>query len=151
TTNNAPLLLCAINVAGPMYVFDTDRVGILQRVSGADYAKLSERISRRPQSDFYVAIVSFHEQILGWTAYIAKARQTEGAVRGYLRLNTILKDFANAQVLRFDDSAARIFDDLRRLRIRVGTMDMRIASIALANDITVLTRIIVDFERIPNL
>lgn len=30
-------------------------------------------------------------------------------------------------------------------------MDLRIASVALANDMTVLTRNRVDFERIPNL
>jgi tRNA(fMet)-specific endonuclease VapC len=134
-----------------MYVLDTDHLGILQRVSDPHYAALSRRMSRHAQVDFYVTIVSFHEQVLGWTAYIAKARETEGVVRGYLRLDAILTDFARAQVLRFDGPAADVFDDLRRQRIRIGTMDLRIASIALANDMTVLTRNLVDFERVPHL
>jgi tRNA(fMet)-specific endonuclease VapC len=134
-----------------MYVLDTDHLGILQRVSDPHYAVLSRRISQYAQSDFYVTIVSFHEQILGWTAYIAKARGTEGAVRGYLRLHEILANFSIAQVLLFDDPAAEVFTDLRRQRIRVGTMDLRIASIALAKNMTVLTRNLVDFQRVPQL
>lgn len=98
-----------------------------------------------------MTIVSFHEQVLGWTAYISKARQTEGVVRGYRRLNAILRDFSNSQVLLFDDSAANTFNDLRQQRIRVGTMDLRIASIALSQGMTVLTRNVVDFQRVPSL
>ena len=114
-----------------MYIFDTDHLGILQRVSDPHYAALSLRISQHAQSDFYVTIVSFHEQILGWTAYVAKARETAGVVRGYRRLDAILTDFSCAQVLLFDDPAADTFNDLRHQRIRIGTMDLRIASIAL--------------------
>ena len=40
---------------------------------------------------------------------------------------------------------------LKRQRIRVGTMDLRIAAIALANGMTVLTRNRADFGRVPNL
>ena len=40
---------------------------------------------------------------------------------------------------------------MRRQRIRIGTMDLRIAATALANGMTVLTRNIVDFGRVPNL
>ena len=134
-----------------MYVLDTDHLGILQRVSNPHYAALSRRISRHVQSDFHVTIVSFHEQVLGWTAYIAKARDTEGVVRGYLRLDAILTDFSHAQVLLFDSPAANVFNDLRRQRIRIGTMDLRIASIAMANDMTVLTRNLVDFQQVPRL
>jgi tRNA(fMet)-specific endonuclease VapC len=123
----------------------------LQRVSNPHYAALSQRMSRFAQNDFHVAIVSFHEQILGWTAYIAKARGTEGVVRGYLRLDEILADFSVAQVLQFDDAAANEFNKLRQQRVRVGTMDLRIASIALASDMTVLTRNLVDFQRVPQL
>ena len=134
-----------------MYVLDTDHLGILQRVSDPHYAAISRRISQHAQSDFFVTIVSFHEQVLGWTAYIAKARKTDGVVRGYTRLSTILKDFSTAQILSFDDSAASIFDNQRRQRVRIGTMHLRIASIALARDMTVLTRNLVDFQQVTNL
>ena len=40
---------------------------------------------------------------------------------------------------------------LRPQRIRVGTMDLRIASIALSRGLTVLTRNLRDFRRVPGL
>ena len=134
-----------------MYILDTDHLGILQRVSDPHYPVLSRRIAEHRQSDFYVTIVSFHEQILGWNAYIAGARDTGGVVRGYLRLRAILTDFAYAQVLPFDDPAADAFNDFRRQRIRIGTMDLRIAAVACTRDMVILTRNLVDFRQVPQL
>ena len=63
----------------------------------------------------------------------------------------ILADFARMNVLPFDSQAAETFAELRRSGVRVGTMDLRIGSIALVRSLTVLTRNTVDFERIPGL
>jgi tRNA(fMet)-specific endonuclease VapC len=70
-------------------------------------------------------------------------------VKGYSRLERILTDFASANGVPFDDAASDVFIDLRRQRVRIGTMDLRIA--AIANGMTVLTRNLVDFEKVPNL
>jgi tRNA(fMet)-specific endonuclease VapC len=66
-------------------------------------------------------------------------------------LHRILADFSGAQVRPFDDAAAAVFESLRAHGVRVGTMDLRIASIAMANNLTVLTRNLVDFEQVPGL
>lgn len=79
-----------------MYILDTDHIGVLQRKSDPLYGVLSQRISQHSQSDFYVTIVSFHEQILGWNAHIARADDQTGVVRGYSRLERILTDFSSA-------------------------------------------------------
>ena len=49
------------------------------------------------------------------------------------RLEKILVDFAQARIASFDAAAAGQFDLLRKRRIRIGTMDLRIAATALAN------------------
>ena len=74
-----------------------------------------------------------------------------GVVRGYAKLEKILIDFSHAQILPFDDAAAEVFDELRGQKIRIGTMDLRIASIAIAAGMTVLSRNLVDFQKVPNL
>ena len=56
-----------------MFVLDTDHLGILQRQSSPQFGNLMRRISRHPQASFFVTIVSFHEQVLGWNAYLARA------------------------------------------------------------------------------
>jgi len=68
-----------------------------------------------------------------------------------VKLEGILSDFARAQVLPYTPAAADVFTELRRHRIRIGTMDLRIGAIAIASGMTVLTRNTVDFEKIPNL
>jgi len=134
-----------------VYVLDTDHIGILQGASGVEFDALSARIAQRLQDEFFVSVVSFHEEILGWNAYIARAKNLSGVVRGYSRLTKILHDFSRAQVLPFDEAAAGIFENLRSKKVRVGAMDLRIAATALSLDMTVLPRNLVDFRRIPNL
>ena len=134
-----------------MYILDTDHVGILQLAAGREYLALSRRIARCSQTDLYVTIVSLHEQFLGWNVYIARAKDQAATVRGYRRMEKILGDFSNAQVLPFDEAAGEQFDDFRRQHIRIGTMDLRIAAIAHVRSMTVLTRNTVDFERVPGL
>ena len=54
-------------------------------------------------------------------------------------------------VLSFSDEAQERFDELRKRRIRIGTMDLRIASIALVEGATVLTANTRDFEKVSGL
>ena len=58
-----------------MFLLDTDHIGILQTQANPEFAALSKRIAEHSQADFFVSIVSFHEQILGWNAYIARAKE----------------------------------------------------------------------------
>ncbi len=53
--------------------------------------------------------------------------------------------------LPFDDTAAAIFDQLRALKIRIGTNDLAIAAITLSVSGILVTQNIVDFQRVPNL
>lgn len=54
-------------------------------------------------------------------------------------------------MLPFGSAAADVFEELRQKRIRIGTMDLRIAAITIAKGMTLLSRNLVDFERIPSL
>jgi tRNA(fMet)-specific endonuclease VapC len=134
-----------------MYVLDTDHVVVSQQRSLAEYDHLIHRVRRQDPAHFFVSIISFHEQIMGWNAYLSKAKDLTGVVRGYERLQLVISNYTEAQVLPFDRAAADLFADLRKQRIRIGTMDLRIASIALSRDMTVLTRNLADFNRVPGL
>lgn len=134
-----------------MYILDTDHLVVLQKRAGNEFDNLMQRLSTRAPTEFYTTIVSFHEQIGGWQQYIAKATSSNGVVRGYTKLAGILTDFSKTQLLSFTPAAADVFDDLRQQKVRVPTMDLRIGSIAIVNQMVVLTRNTVDFARIPNL
>ena len=134
-----------------MYVLDTDYLSLLKQASGKAVERLVERIGQHGESSFFITIVSFHEQVKGWQSYVAKAKGQSGVIRGYAELEGLLGDYANAQVLPYDDAASEVFEELRQQRIRVGTMDLRIAAIAIANGMTLLSRNATDFERVPGL
>jgi tRNA(fMet)-specific endonuclease VapC len=130
---------------------DTDHISILQKQSGPEYATLIARIAQVPRADLAFCIVSFHEQVLGCNAYIAQARTSADVVRGYQMFDRVLSAFAAAVVLPFDANAAVAFDGLVANRVRIATMDLRIASIALSQGLTLLTRNTRDFSKVPGL
>jgi tRNA(fMet)-specific endonuclease VapC len=134
-----------------MYVFDTDHLSLLQREEQGACETLVSRLSAHEETDFWVAIVSFHEQFLGWHNYLARAAKGEQLVLGYSRFQRFLTVFPDYQIFPFGESAAEVYTELRKQRIRVGTMDLRIASIAIANNMTLLTRNTIDFQRVPGL
>lgn len=72
-------------------------------------------------------------------------------VSAYSRLELHIKTFEGIPLLSFDSRAADHFEQLQRAKIRVGTMDLKIASIALANEATVLTRNLSHFGKVPGL
>ena len=132
-----------------MFVLDTDHIGVIQRATEPEYSRLADRIQKHRSSDFHVSVVSFHEQVSGWNAYIQRARTRQAVVRAYRMFQCVLSDFAVLQVLPFDEDAAERYESLRRQGVRVGTMDLRIAATALSRGFTVLTRNLTDFKKIP--
>lgn len=134
-----------------MFLLDTDHVVIAQQQSAPEYERLLQRVRRHDPDDFFVSVISFHEQVMGWNAYISRAKDLAGIVRGYSRLLGVLANFSEARVLPFDDAAADTFDGLRTQGVRIGTMDLRIAAIGLSQGMTVLSRNLVDFRRVPGL
>ncbi len=133
------------------YLFDTDHISFLQRRSGTEYINLAARIATHLPTDFAFSVISLHEQVLSANAFINRAQTSANTIRGYTILQEILQAFSIAPVLPFDTGAAVIFDQLREQRIRIATMDLRIASIAISRDLILLTRNNRDFRQVPDL
>jgi tRNA(fMet)-specific endonuclease VapC len=134
-----------------VFLFDTNHISVWQRGEGAEYERLCAHLVNFTGEQIFVCVVSFHEMVNGWNAYSLKKRSSESLVRTYLEFENILKDYSVMQRLSFDRKAAEVFDELNQLRLRVGSMDLRIAAIAIANQMTLITQNTVDFERIPGL
>ena len=72
-------------------------------------------------------------------------------VSDYGELKRHLLNYCSVAVLDYDERAAAEFARLRQARVRIGTMDLRIAAIAVANDGVLLTRNLTDFRKVPGL
>lgn len=131
-----------------MFILDTDHITIIQRKPGS---ALVTRIKDRGPHHFFVSIVSFHEQALGWNAYLHGARSDNRVLHAYRMFERILHDFMRMQVLSFDEAALARFNSLRSSGVRIGTMDLRIAATALSRDFTLLTGNLEDFRKVAEL
>jgi len=54
-------------------------------------------------------------------------------------------------LIDYDAEAASKFEQLRQAKVRIGTKDLRIAAICLANNATLLSRNLKDFGQVPGL
>src|SRR5688500_9604147 len=125
-------------------------MSLLRRGGGAA-RPLATRLSEVPEDEVVTCVVVFEEQTRGWTAQIAKMQTGTQFDRPYASLVTTLNIYCSMTVRPFDERGANHFDNFRRERIRLGTQDLKIAAIALANDASVLTRNTRDFARVPDL
>src|SRR5205085_11881395 len=110
-----------------MIILDTDCVSLLERDNPAA-ALLRERLAEVAPLEAATTIINFEEQMRGWLAYLAKARTLEQQVTAYDRLYRFLDNYRAIPVLPFDEAAAVELRRLQRLKIRVGTMDLKIAA-----------------------
>ena len=133
------------------YLFDTDHLSIIQRKAGAEYLRLSTWMAQASALDFACCVVSLHEQVLGADNFLNQAKNSSGLVRGYELLERLPRDYLSFALLPFDSASATIYDQLLGLNLRVGAMDLRLASIARSRGLTVLTRNLRDFGRVPGL
>ena len=130
-----------------LFLLDTDHITLYRE----GHRHIQQRIGARDTGEFCVTIISFEEQVKGWLAHIHRAQTPLKVVWGYQSLQGTLNFFAKQQVLPFDETAALYFQQFQQQRLRVGTQDLRIAAIALANQCTVVTRNRRDFERVLGL
>lgn len=132
-------------------ILDTDHLTLIQRHTEPAHSRLRARLDALPQESIHTTIVSFEEQMRGWLSTIAGSKNTSQEVAAYRRLHNLLAFFSNIPVLPYDDRAAEQLATLRRLRLRVGSMDLRIAAIALSQSALLLSSNLKDFSRVPNL
>ena len=100
--------------------------------------------------DVFVTVISLDEQLHGAFREIASS-DARVRIRGYRRLRDIAEDYARRPMLDYDEQAESIFDRLKGLKGRPATKDLRIASIAISHDATLVTGNVKDFEKIPML
>jgi tRNA(fMet)-specific endonuclease VapC len=133
-----------------MVILDTDHLSLLQRGS-PEGLRIAERLRTLPPDDVATTIISFEEQVRGWLARLAQAKSIEREVSDYAQLRLLLRSYGALPVLEFGPAAAEEFRKLKDARIRIGTMDLKIAAIALAENGRLLTRNTSDFSKVPGL
>jgi len=131
----------------PRYILDTDHVSLYQR----RHPQVVARILATSPADLAVTIITLGEQVQGRLAVIRQARAQPDAAHGYLRLGETVEFYQTIEVVDYTTAAGAHFETLRRQGIRIGTQDLRIAAITLAQNAILVSRNTRDFVQVPGL
>lgn len=134
-----------------MLVLDTDHISELQDPRSTRGARLLQRLDGAGAIPIATAIICYEEQMRGWLAAINKLPAGDRQVVPYDALAEFLAFYRGWDLLRFDQLAAKEFERPRAERVRIGTMDLKIAAIVVRHGATLLSANLQDFRQVPGL
>ncbi|NEQ83747.1 MAG: type II toxin-antitoxin system VapC family toxin, partial [Moorea sp. SIO2I5] len=128
-----------------IYILDTDHLSLY----GRNHPVLISRLLAS-QVELTTTAINVEEQLRGRLAQVAEAKDGIMLSNAYQRLvETVM--LLSENTLQYNQKSRDTYQALKSQRIRVGTQDLRIGSIALAYQGIILTRNRRDFEKIPGL
>jgi tRNA(fMet)-specific endonuclease VapC len=134
-----------------MIVLDTDHISELQDPHSPRGVRLSQRLAGAGTIPIATTIISYEEQMRGWLAAINKLPAGERQVVAYDSLAEFLAFYTGWSLFRFDQLAAKEFQRLRAQRVRISSMDLKIAAIVLNRGAKLLSANLRDFHQVPGL
>lgn len=102
-------------------------------------------------ADAFTTVLTAQEMTQGWNTEINRRKAGRDQVPAYEQLLHSLKALSNFVILPFDREAAEIFHSHSAAVRRIGTMDLKIAAIALSHEALLLSRNLVHFQQVPRL
>jgi len=133
-----------------MKLVDTD-VFTLVLAGNPSYSDRYDAVEPNSRS---IAVVTAEEILRGRLASIraAQSKSDPNALAfAYKMLRASIIELRKVAILNYTPAAHQHYLRLKSHKIRIGTRDLRIASIALAHDATLITRNRRDFDLVPSL
>lgn len=134
-----------------MIILDTDHLTVLEYPESPVAARLLAAMERCHDDEFFTTAISLEEQMRAWLAAIHRKQRVHDQIGYYQRFVKVVDFYTRWEILPFNEQAADRFVVLRKQRVRIGAMDLKIASIALEQGALLLSANLCDFERVPGL
>lgn len=134
-----------------MILLDTDHINVLKYPDHPRFARLTTQLNTSADQAIATTVIALEEQMRGWLAWMNRSQDMRRQVLAYQELLRLCDFFARWHVVPFDEQAGSTWQGLRAQRIRIGTMDLKIAAIALVHDALLLSANLRDFQLVPNL
>lgn len=134
-----------------MILLDTDHLNLLQIGKGPQYNALAAHMDASTDQHFATTVISYEEHMRGWLAGVRRADDVARQIAPYDQLIRIVRFYQAWEIVRLDTAAVEQFKNFRQQRVRIGTMDLKIASIAIANNATLFSANTRDFDKVSSL
>jgi tRNA(fMet)-specific endonuclease VapC len=129
------------------FLLDTDHLTLLEH----GHPPLKHHLLLQPRGSVGFTVVTVAESLRGRLAALGRAPDGAARIARWRYFLDTLQLFQQFPLVPFDQVAENRFQQLLSLRLRIGTQDLMIAAVALANNVVLLTRNRRDFGRIPGL
>jgi tRNA(fMet)-specific endonuclease VapC len=129
------------------FLFDTHHLTLF----GYGHAKVVQKHAAQLVGSTGISAVTIEEVMRGRLAALSRATTGAMRVQGYAWLVSSVKLFERFNIVPYDDASESEFQQLRSRKLRIGTPDLKIAAVALANNLILLTRNRRDFGLVPGL
>ncbi len=132
-----------------MHLLDSDTLTYLH----AGHPRVVERLRTLADPDVGITIITKIEVLRGRFDFVLKAATSVELLRAQQLLTRSEELLSQILIIPFDAASAYQFDQLRTTRglSKIGRSDLLIASIALAQRATLVTRNLRHFRQVPNL
>jgi tRNA(fMet)-specific endonuclease VapC len=117
-----------------MILLDSDHITIYRYLDHPRAQALFDKLRASGDPEVATTIVSVEEQMCGWLAEIHRQKDVHKQLPAYMDLAYLFEFYAEWKVVPFDTRAADEFKRLQKQKVRIGTQDLKIASIALVNN-----------------
>ncbi|MGI0483585.1 type II toxin-antitoxin system VapC family toxin [Geminocystis sp. CENA526] len=129
------------------YILDTDHVSLFQ----SGHPLVTNKVNTIDLELITTTVITLEEQLYGRLNRIRRANSSTALVYAYEKLEDTWNFFDSINLLSFTNEASFYYDELIKEKIRIGTQDLKIASIALSVQGVLVTRNYKDFMKVPNL
>jgi tRNA(fMet)-specific endonuclease VapC len=130
-----------------LYLLDTDHLTLFHHA----HVPVWRRFLQQPLGTVGISAVTVEEYLRGRLAAVARHQSGPLHVQAYSHFIASLDLFQQFPIADFDQACEARYEQLRKLRLRVGSQDLRIAATALVNQVPLVTRNRRDFAQVPGL
>ena len=134
-----------------MILMDSDHLTILIHPGSEQHACLTVRMAASADQTFAATIVNAEEQLRGWLAEINRHRTPNRQLAAYEGMRKYLEFLRPFPLIPFEVRGAVEFERLRKAKVRIGSMDLKIACIALVHNVLLISANLRDFQQVPGL
>jgi tRNA(fMet)-specific endonuclease VapC len=129
------------------YLMDTDHLTLYEQQA----PPLLQHLTAHPPDSIATSIITAEEMLRGRLARLSGRLTGPARVQGYAYFQLTLEFLRHIPVLPFDQACEQQYQHLLGLRLRIGSQDTKIAAVALASGLIVVTRNARDFGQVPGL
>src|SRR5262249_6007320 len=130
-----------------LYVLDTDTLQLFQE----GHAQVVARVLAVAPENRAISVVTVEEQLTGWYTQLRQGESPGRFAWGYCQIAATVRFLSQVQIIDFDDAAMARCALLRKRKLKLGTLDLRIASSVLEHDTILVTRNLRDFRQVAGL